>query len=247
MRVASWNLSCYRTANKYDLGDFDGREEFDYFIKVIKNNNFDVLCLQENFANESETYSTKICKELGFNYYFDSVGNTSFCNKRYGETVSIISKYKIEDKKEIKNINPNWETTLPNGAFAKSFDKWFQLATINGHRIVNGHFIPEKTFKMDYSKNKGNEYFNENLSLLNEQKIDIFCCDFNTISLDRMTKKFCKEKGLINAIKNIETRPISKDVAVINDAILIKNEIKLLDRGMIMTKNDHYLIWIETE
>jgi exonuclease III len=247
MRIASWNLSSYRLADTYNLSDFDKPEDVDYFLDVLETNKFDVLCLQENFANVKESYSEKICKRLNFDHYFDSLSNTSFCDSRYGETISIISKHKIQRRIQIANINPSWEMTLPNGSFARSYDKWFQVASINGVTICNAHFIPEKTFGMDYSKGRGVEYFHKNLSLLNKVNFGVLCADFNTVSLEKLTQNFRKAKKLENAFENVPTRPISENKAVINDAIFYKKKFKILDKGVILTKNDHYLIWVDIE
>jgi hypothetical protein len=193
------------------------------------------------------TFSEKIAKKVGYKYYFDAPGSTSYFNKKYHDTNTILSKYGFEEKENILSINPKWQHTFSFGYTGTTYDEWFQVVKIKGLEIANVHFSAEKTFGQDYSKGIGNEYFKKNLELLKKYLLSLLVGDFNTVSLEMMMKKFAKEKNLVNIFKDVGTRPIPGGDVVIEDAIFCDRNLKILKKGLVKTKNDHYLIWADID
>ncbi len=245
MKIASWNVSCFRVSKSASFEfDYD-KENPNYFIDIIEGVNPDVICLQENYTNDKESFSRRIADKVDFKYILDAPGSISYFNKVYRDTNSILSKFPLEFKKNIKTENPKWEHTFADGYHGTSYDEYFQVVKIKDHYLTNAHFLPEKTFEKDYSKGIGNEYFEKALSLFEPYPLSFLIGDFNTVSLDSMLKRFAKKKDLKNVFKDIGTRPIPGGDVVIEDAIFAKKNIPILKKGVVKTRNDHYLIWIE--
>ena len=248
MRIASWNVSCYKLSKSASFEfDYEDKENPNYFADIINKVNPDVICLQENYSNKETSFSEKIIKGTNLKYYLDAPGTRSYFNKKYYDTNTILSKYDFEEKENVLSINPKWQHTFSFGYTGATYDEWFQIAKIKGLTMANVHFLPEKTFEKDYSKGIGNEYFEENLDLLKKYPFSLFIGDFNTVSLNKMLKKFAKEKNLVNIFKDVGTRPIPSGDVVIEDAIFCNRNLKIIKKGLVKTRNDHYLIWADID
>lgn len=248
MKIASWNISCFRLSKSASFEfNYEEKEDFNYFPEIIDKVNPDVICLQENYSNEKETLSKKIAERGGYKYILDAPGTVSYFNKRYHDTNSILSKFPFEHKENFKSVNPMWKHTFSFGYTGTTYDEWFQVVKIKGLYIANVHFVPEKTFGQDYSRGIGNENFEANLKLLEKYPLSILAGDFNTVSLGMMLRKFARKKNLVNIFKDVGTRPIPGGDVVIEDAIFSKKDIKVSKKGVVKTKNDHFLIWADID
>lgn len=96
LRVLNWNVSSWDEANKHKNGGQSHRRDM---LKLISNQNPDILCLQEFFEFESSNYyepNIPAVKAMGYPYYY-FVPHYFRYQKAYRMGVAIFSKYPIVD------------------------------------------------------------------------------------------------------------------------------------------------------
>jgi hypothetical protein len=179
-------------------------------------------------------------------YVKDTIGSKSYFAPEYCETMSVLSREPLLDVTEILHINPRWEVKMPNGYLAKSYDSYYQLVETIYGKVINVHFLPEKFFKKDFLLADGKRYIDDNLHLLQGiANPAYFCGDLNTRNITQVFETFFKDYQLINAFKDTPTRPVSAIEAVPQDVICYSKDRELVNKGVLKTENDHYLIWAE--
>ncbi len=246
MKIGSWNVSGYRKSISLKIYDYEKDADIQYFASILKDLDLDVLFIQESLASGSSSYAKELGMLVGLTYLQETLGSKSYIEEGQFESLSVLSKKPISAFHEIDQINPNWTVAMPNGYLAKSYDRKFQVMTINDMQFVHTHFLPERFFNKNYLIDTDRRYIDDNMVLLDKlQGNFVFCGDLNTKHVDLVFSEFFNKHNLLNAFQNIPTRPVLEGGGIAQDVICFPKEFQLLSKETIKTQTDHYFICAE--
>ena len=218
MILATWNVGeDERNENgKLNLNSYD------YIIKTIKEENIDIICLQEAIIKSENlpSVANHIKEHTDLKYIVEFELSDSHINIGSRMGVVICSKYKIDNHKNFILDNPNLIYHVDENTTYYSHDKGFIIANIKGFNIITGHCLPFHVFKknpLDYVKifeKADNEFINA----YNLNSKFILCGDFN---YDNVNSLF--PKTMANCIDLINC-PTRKDKQL--DHFVISNKLK---------------------
>lgn len=243
LKVLTWNIGGAHTINSSAVFDYD-KENLSYFVQAIKAVNPDVICIQESHTNDSDVLASRLAKELGFEYVFDSPRSPSHIDENYQLSNAIISRYPIENTKNILLPDPPFELYFEDGKKARLFHTYLQTADIQGVKIANTHLRPLHIFGYSYSEGEGNQFANNIEAVLcsNLNTPLVFAGDFNDPNLfsnfPLLVEKFRLEAALDEQPTNINGNK--------TDYILFSKELTLDKAELVKAeKADHHLGWAE--
>ena len=104
MRIVTWNIGEDERASDGKLS----LDSYEYIINIVKNENVDVICLQEAIVKSSyiDSISKYITKNTDLKYSAEFELSDSHINIGCKMGVVICSKYEIKDIKNIALENP---------------------------------------------------------------------------------------------------------------------------------------------
>ena len=241
LKVLTWNIGGAHTVNSSAVFDYD-KEDLAYFVEAIKAINPDIICLQESHTNDSDVLASRLAKELGLAYVFDAPRSPSHIDENYQLSNAIISRYPIENTKNILLPDPSFELYFEGGKKARLFHTYLQTATIQGITIANTHLQPLHLFGYSYNKGEGKQFANDTEAVLcsNLNTPLIFAGDFNDPNLfsnfPLLVEKFKLEAALDEQPTDIKGNKM--------DYILFSKELTLDKAELIKAeKADHHLGW----
>lgn len=125
----------------------------DTIIAWLKNENPDIITLQETQKNNQIDQAALIADGLGYEYYFHDSISDSHIEDGFKLGHAILSRYPLTDHATEFFNNPNLEIEFEGGIIAKSHDKGFSScnAKINNIdlRITTLHLTPVRRFNID--------------------------------------------------------------------------------------------------
>ena len=196
----------------------DSKTRLNYFIKLLIQEQPDIICLQElnyKIKNKLEKYLKK--NKMNYNFYGESRYRN---NKKIDEYNSILVKSNINILKTITyslSNFPNKPITKFNGDIYPRIITYIELDNYN---IYNTHLEHKnhnnKLLQLDCISN-----------LINNNKPIILVGDFNLES--KYLDTFCKYNNLIDTTKNIDYTYNYNNVKKQLDHILINKHIKYCD------------------
>lgn len=237
MRIGTWNIG---EDERYEDGILN-MNSYEYIIDMIKNNDLDVICLQEAITSSKNLPNIgKFIKgHTALKYSMELELSISHVDKNYKIGVVICSKYELENIETKMFDNPN--ITYYNKEKGKTYrpaDKGMIMTDIKGIRIVTGHGIPFYAFHIAKEKRhqyceKMEDYIVDNckdkswilLGDLNEDDISAIFPRINKITRDLVKSNTYKDK--------------------IYDHILISKRIEKKGLEVVDTCFDHKLCIIE--
>lgn len=231
MRIATWNIGEDENNEKGILS----KKSYDYIVDMIKNENIDVICLQEAIIKSEELPSIasyiKDNTDLKHSVEFELSDSHINIGARMG--VVICSKYKIDNYKTFMLDNPKFIFSIDKDVTYYSHDKGFIIASLNNYTIITGHCLPFHVFKknpldyLDIFKKADKEFINhysENF---------ILCGDFNYDNI-----KLLFPKTMENCIDLVDC-PTRKDKQL--DHFVISNNLKCSYKNITSNIFDHKL------
>ena len=231
MRIATWNIGEDENNEKGILS----KKSYDYIVDMIKNENIDVICLQEAIIKSEELPSIasyiKDNTDLKHSVEFELSDSHINIGARMG--VVICSKYKIDNYKTFMLDNPKFIFSIDKDVTYYSHDKGFIIASLNNYTIITGHCLPFHVFKknpldyLDIFKKADKEFinhYNENF---------ILCGDFNYDNI-----KLLFPKTMENCIDLVDC-PTRKDKQL--DHFVISNNLKCSYKNITSNIFDHKL------
>lgn len=233
MRIATWNIG---GDERNDNGKIT-LDSYNYIINTIKNENIDILCLQEAIIKSDflPSIADYIKQNTDLKYRVEYELSDSHINIGSRMGVVICSKYEIDNYKLFRLDNPNLIYSVDENTTYYSHDKGFIMASIKGYNIITGHCLPFHVFKknpLDYLSifEKADSEFTNSYNLNNNI---ILCGDFN---YDNVNKLFPKMMRFCNDLIDCPTR---KDEQI--DHFLISNQLKCTYKNISDTIFDHKL------
>lgn len=158
----------------------DGLKEITDFLK---NENADIITLQETQSNHTKDQVKEIADTLGYYYLHDSTSD-SHIDSGFKLGHGIITRYKISNHKFGFFNNPSLEVKWEDGSTAKSFDKGYTTCALDiaGQKLMltTLHLIPFRRFGLDLeSKTAKNILSNVDDTLANDYSPWLIQGDFN--------------------------------------------------------------------
>jgi endonuclease/exonuclease/phosphatase family metal-dependent hydrolase len=240
LKVATWNIGGAHTVNSNSMFDYD-KEDLSYFIDILKATRPDIVCLQESHTKKNRVLAELIAKELELSYVFDSPRSPSHIDEDYELANAIISRYPIENPRQIFLPDPPFELYLEGGKkVARLFHTYVQIAQIHGMTIANTHLQPLHLFGYSWGEGRGNILAGktEDVFLKNLEVPLLFSGDFNAPHLQEDFSRFMKKFDLTPALHNEATDIKGNKM----DYILYSPEFSLAKAELVKTeKSDHYL------
>ena len=248
LKIATYNISggFYEDDQSVDYLDKKKSDNVDLrllneTVKIINDENIDVICFQEIITTGNIDYIGMIMEKTDLKYeeHFKLSPNHLVENTDLG--IAILSKYPIESSIKKLFTNPGLSKTTSSGNTYYMFDKGFLLSKIDLDGkyidIMNHHGFPFRRFNSVPEDNK--DVFIEFDNYVKEFNPDVVTGDFNAEGFYDMMP-FAKE----NYIKTIDV-PTKYDGKKF-DNILIKNG-KNYTTKIIEALSDHFVVIEEIE
>ncbi len=230
MRIATWNIG----EDERNNGGKLNIDSYNYVMDTIRNQNIDVLCLQEAIVKSDvlPSIASYIKENTDLKYIVEYELSDSHINIGSKMGVVICSKYEIDNYKLFKLDNPNFIYSVDEKTTYYSHDKGFIVASIKGYNIITGHCLPFHVFKknpLDYLNifRKAEEFINS----YNSNNNIILCGDFNYDNVNELFPKIME-----NCIDLIDC-PTRKDKQL--DHFIISNKLKWSYRNITNNIFDH--------
>lgn len=231
MRIATWNIG-------EDERNAEGKltlDSYNYIINTIKNENIDIVCLQEAIIKSDflPSIASYIKENTNLKYIVEYELSDSHINIGSRMGVVTCSKYEIDNYKLFKLDNPNFIYSVDEETTYYSHDKGFITANIKGYNVITGHCLPSHVFKknpLDYLNifRKVDEEF---INSYNSNNNIILCGDFN---YDNVNKLFPKIMANCNDLIDCPTRK-NKQL----DHFVISNKLKCTYKNVSANIFDH--------
>lgn len=231
MRIATWNIG-------EDERNAEGKltlDSYNYIINTIKNENIDIVCLQEAIIKSDflPSIASYIKENTNLKYIVEYELSDSHINIGSRMGVVICSKYVIDNYKLFKLDNPNFIYSVDEKTTYYSHDKGFIIANIRGYNIITGHCLPFHVFKknpLDYLNifRKADEMF---IDVYKSNNNMILCGDFNYDNVNDIFPKIMENcKDLIDC-------PTRKDKQL--DHFIIGNKLECIYKNVSDNVFDH--------
>lgn len=252
MRIGSWNIAGghkFFGNHSRALKEEYGEEDIEYFIKVLKKENPDIILLQEVhcFLNPLKSQQRDIiAKSLGLNATFPQAYCESHIEKGKNISLVTLSKHSFSNTYFHLLQNPKLTINRSNGQVWKSMDAGFLVTSIEYENeiinVLNGHLIPFHYFKRDQLDHEFKNIWKDikNLFLQFKDLPTIIAGDFNYQDLERLFPEvFTYYKDAFKA----ETAPGKGQ----QDHILFSSHWSLKKTEILKTQSDHYLCLANVE
>lgn len=199
MKVVTWNIGEDERNEKGKLNI----DSYNYIINFIKNENVDVICLQEAIikSNYLPSISQYINEKTDLKYKVEYELSDSHINIGCRMGIVICSKYEINNYETLLLENPNLVYSVDEKTTYYSHDKGFIISNIQGINIVTGHCLPFHVFKrspLEYLNifEKADKKF---IDIYNANDNLVLCGDFNYDNVSSLFPKIMEKcKDLIN-------------------------------------------------
>lgn len=207
MKIVTWNIG---EDERKENGKLD-ITSYEYIINFIKDENIDVICLQEAIIKSEylPSIAQYISEKTELKYTVEYELSDSHINIGSRMGIVICSRYKINNYKTILLENPNLVFSVNENITYYSHDKGFIIANIQGINIITGHCLPFHVFKknpLDYLDiyEKAEEEFMRVYDL--NDKL-LLCGDFNYDDVSSLFPRIMSKcKDLINEPTRKEKR-----------------------------------------
>lgn len=247
-RIASYNISggFYDDDQSIDFFDKAKSDDIDLrllndTVKIINDEDIDVICFQEIITSERINYINRIMESTNLKY--EEHFETSPChlveNTEMG--VAILSKYPIEDSIKKMFTNPRLSKTTSSGNTYYTFDKGLLISRINVNgsyiTILTHHGFPFRRFNSTPEENR--DVFVEFDNYIKKYNPDVVTGDFNAENyIDMMD--YTRD----NYIKTIDG--ITTDDGKKFDNILLRGNFNYSSK-IIKSLSDHFMVISDIE
>lgn len=248
LKIASFNISggFYggdESTEYLDREAVDGVDDkfSNEIIKLINENNIDIICFQEVITTKRVNYIKSIMENTDLKYYDDF--ELSPCNivKDTEFGVGILSRYPIINSIKEKFTNPKLTKTTSSGNTYYLYDKGYLLCHINVDnemvKVLNHHGFPFRRFNSSPELNK--PIFEEFDSIIQKCDADVIVGDFNAENFMNMMEY--TNKNYMRTINTVTT----VDGMKFDDIVVKKG--KDYTTNLIKSLSDHYLVITEVD
>ncbi len=193
-RIITWNVG-------EDERNSDGKltiDSYAYIVEIIKNENADIICLQEAIVKSDylPSIAEYITKNTELKYSVEYELSDSHINIGCKMGVVVCSKYKLANTEKVLLDNPKLVYQVNENTTYYSHDKGFIITNVEGLTLIAGHLLPFHIFKetplnylsiFEKADDKFINIYNENI---------VLCGDFNFSDAKKLFPKMmekCKE------------------------------------------------------
>lgn len=243
LKVASYNISggFFRDDQSVDYLDREKANDIDLgmlddVVRIINEENIDIICFQEIITTERIHYINKIIEKTSLEHeeHFELSPCNAVENTECG--LAVLSKYPILDCVKQIFTNPRLSKTTSSGKTYYTFDKGFLMVKIKVNDILvsvlTHHGFPFGRFNSAPEKHE--EVFLEFDNYIKGYNPDIIAGDFNAenfMSMMPYTRR--------TYVKTINEA--TKDDGVKLDNILLKRGVEYSSK-VIRSLSDHYVV-----
>lgn len=251
MKFICWNIAgghIFRESLE-DAISYD-EENLDYFIEKLRDENADVIVLQEAHTPIEKggvAQSEIIAKRLGYSFAANHSYGHSHIKNGQQLSLSTLSKFQMIRSDFHKIPNPGLSIVRPNGDKWISFDVGFLVCEIdyNGTsiNIANGHMVPFHYFKRDFSEPNFHNVRStiSKLCISLSEKPTLIGADFNYNNVIALLPDIYKNDLYREAFIGIETTPGRGQ----QDHVLFSRQWHFVNSEVKKVEVDHFLCSFE--
>ena len=239
MKIATHNISggFFKDDNTIDFFDKKKSDTIDNcllneLIKIINEEQLDVVCFQEIITTEEVRYIESIINNTALKYYTFFELSPCHVVENTDCGLAILSRTPIEDIDMRKFTNPKLAKQTSSGKTYYTFDKGCLTCTINGIKILTHHGFPYRRFNSTPEANLG--CFKEFDMFIQELKPDVITGDFNTEKfidfMDYTRENYMKTIDAVTTVDNMKF-----------DNILVK-ENSNYNTKIVKSLSDHFMV-----
>jgi endonuclease/exonuclease/phosphatase family metal-dependent hydrolase len=249
MKLVSWNIKAARIDDG-NSDKTDDKEDLDFVISILKEQDADIICIQESHtlrSNTEENQVKSIAEALGFPNYINVPLNISHLDEKYFMSLGIISKFPINyyQLEKLKNPNLIKET---EGIEWYSRDKGFIVAKLDyeGEELYLscGHLLRLHAFGRDFMEEDFTSIRNEIERILKprHKAPSLICADMNYGPMQEFIPAIMNE-GFQDIFENQVTTRSRRKV----DHILTSKEWKVKEKKILEVQTHHFPCIVELE
>lgn len=234
MRIITWNVG----EDERNEGGKLTLDSYNYIVDIIKNENADVIVLQEAIVKSDylPTIAEYITENTDLKYQVEYELSDSHINIGCRMGVVICSKYKILNVEKLLLDNPGLVRKMNENTIFYSHDKGFIIAKIEGVMILAGHLLPFHIFKEDPTNflnifEKADDKF---IKVYDENDKFVLCGDFNYSDAGKLFPK------IMERCKEVTNLPTKNDRQ--SDHLIISDTLKYQDCKVEENIFDHKFI-----
>ena len=141
MSIATWNINGGVMLESVSPKRYGAEGNISYYIDVLRAIDPDVVCLQEiHFYPDGHSQADEISRALGLSHVFQKDVHVSHLlpGRRMGQAV--ISRFPLEDRKEVLLPYPSFELKPKDGRVAARHDKYLLITKTAGVTIATTQF-----------------------------------------------------------------------------------------------------------
>lgn len=243
MKLITWNVAGFRKENSKNAWDYS---EFDYgyFTENINKYSPDVICFQESLFIDSLDQVEHVAKLLNYDFLSTKVSPDHTIEGSF-LGMGILSKKKIDNFEEVVLPYPDFPLFFPDGREAKKFDKYAQIASVGGFKIVNLQLQPIHYWGFNYYEEPGYSY-GRNVSGVVNTYLDeksIVCGDLQISHLEVPFADIMVR--FKDALPNEFTRIRENGKNTKSDHVLVPKDLKVIGSEIVKTQTDHFMCFAE--
>lgn len=245
MKIISWNVAGFRrevSKDTWDYTDFD----YDYFLKIVKQYDPDVVCLQETLFYGEVDQVSEFAKLLNHSFISSKVSPDHTKDGAF-LGMGIVSKHDINSFKKETLPYPSFPLFFSDGREAQKFDKIAQIVEIDNLNIINLQLQPIHYWNYNYYEEPGYSYAKEieNVLIPDIDLKTIISGDFQISHLEIPFKNILKSHS--DSLPNEFTRIRQNGKNTKSDHILVPNNLKVIRSEVFQTQTDHFMCFTEVE
>ena len=212
MKLVTWNISGGYGLDPDDPTKLLGRENLDYFTRVLEEIDADVVCLQEVHTNAERSQADEIAHSLGLPGVFESVASESHIDASYRLANAILTKRQFQAARSFMLPRPHFSLVLPllpSGEPAAIHDKLVQMVRLGDLTISNTHLLPLHILGASWSSQQGRELAEAtaNLFVSKLQLPLVLCGDFNYPDVTDLMPNLVNAFGLTDVLFDESSPP----------------------------------------
>jgi len=240
--VVTWNIAGGHTENSAGQFDYSPDENAQYFIDTLRTKNADIIFLQESHCRADNSLSKRMADALGMQY-FETAHHTSHIDSAFNISSAILSKQSVQNPRAVMLPYPTFEMRFADGREAAHYDKFMQVAELDGVQLVNMHTQPLSIFGYDYATGDGLAYTHEIETLLQSELHTplLLAGVLNFEHFAEVMPSLSASLHLKDSLPEVQTRSKGKHI----DYLLHSPEFTVKTSGVDQTDSDHYLCWAE--
>lgn len=162
LKTLTWNIGggkiISHEADPTKLASY-AEDGLSHIVDILKEQDADIITLQETHKNDSEDMVQNIAEVLGHKYFFHDSTSPSHIDADFRLGHAIISRYPLHNHYFELFKNPHLEVVWEDGSIARSFDKGFTSATVEiedtSLGITTTHLVPFRRFGIDPKSEQG--------------------------------------------------------------------------------------------